>query len=229
MNKQARLCILCGLFFMTAISVFAQESAAITARPNTKAPVEENWLKGSHWYDLRAFDWPNVGIFTAFNHSFMFRFSMPMAFPVVAITPVNLTYASSWWGANLTFMDFTLGIDFDKIGKEGIILSDTWLMRPLPLEIWAGLPLNEKGMGIYFLTEFSFCSFFSKALNYPDKSGVYIGPGMAWGVKFMVSKRMEVEARYEMYTNYGKFNVWQPYLGITFRYRSSDPGYHGVW
>jgi hypothetical protein len=223
------------LFLIFSIQVYAQsaanpsESAAISVAPDTQAPPQKDWLHGGHWFDLRSFDWPTVGIFTPFNHSLMVRLSLPMAFPIVAIAPTTITYASSHWGWNLTFMDFTIGLDFDKIGKVGIVLSDTLLMRPLPFEIWAGFPLNAQGMGIYLLGELTAFSIFTNAVNYPENAHLYLGPGFAGGIKWMISDRMEVEARGEVYTNYGKWNVWQPYVGITFKYRSSKPGVYGVW
>jgi hypothetical protein len=177
-----------------------------------------------NWYDLRIIDIPQVGYFYNLddNGSLLFRIAMPMTFPVVLITPVTVTYASSYWGIGGLLLDFTYGFNFLDLSP-----SDSILLRCLPVSIWGGIPLSSKGMGLYILFETGSINFFTNSNDNYEK--MHIGLGINAGIKYIISKHFELVLKYENYFAYSDFEIWSKYIGITFKYRLFEPGYYGPW
>jgi hypothetical protein len=192
--------------------------------------------KNNEWdnsiFDLRLVDIPQIGMFYCFNDKNMVcRISIPIAIPVFIITPVYVTYASSYWGISGLLGDVTFTFIPDKwnfFGNEiqGFTFSNSILFRVLPIEIWVGIPLSSKGMGIYILFEiipFNIFNFLNE-----DYKKMHNGYGLNTGIKYILSKHIEFEIKYENYISYVNKNIWKNYLGITFKYRLFEPGYYGV-
>lgn len=190
---------------------------------NDKNFIEENkWDK--NWFDLRIIDIPQIGLFYCidYGNNILFRITMPMTFPVALITPINVTYASSYWGINCLLMDATFGMDISEAK-----LSDLYLLRFLPISMWGGLPLSSKGMGIYILFETVPFNIFNDSID--NYKNTYYGIGINTGIKYIISKHMEIELKYENYFSYNVVGVWNKYIGLTFKYRLFEPGYYGPW
>jgi hypothetical protein len=174
------------------------------------------------WFDLRIVDIPQVGsFFCVGSDNVLFRVSAPMTFPVLLITPITAAYANSYWGINCLLADVTVRINTNE--TELLKLS---LARFLPISIWGGIPLSPRGMGIYILFEIVPFSMF----NDIDYKKLYYGTGINTGIKYILSKHIEIELKYENYFPYkNTAGIWNKYIGLTFKYRLYDPDYYGPW
>jgi hypothetical protein len=184
--------------------------------------AKNEWNKD--WFDVRIVDFPQIGLFYNIDNSSnsLFRVSMPIPYPVLFITPVNVTYASSYWGINGLLMDLTLGLNISKME-----LAKEILLRFFPVSAWGGIPLSPKGMGIYFLFETVPLSVFNNPVD--NYKNIYYGIGINTGIKYIISEHVELEIKYENYFSYTDFGVWNKYIGLTFKYRIFEPGYYGLW
>jgi len=194
-------------------------------------------------FDLRLIDIPQIGIFYCFNDkNLIYRMSLPMAFPLMIITPINVTYATSYWGINFLLADVSFSFvqdEWELLGNKtpGLKFSDLILFRFLPFEVWNGIPLSSKGMGVYVLLELAPFNIFSSL-----KDKLYYGIGLNTGFKYIISRHMELELKYENYFLYSNMEIDKEeiritfsnidirnYIGITFKYRLFEPKYYGVW
>ncbi|GHU36142.1 hypothetical protein FACS1894172_18730 [Spirochaetia bacterium] len=184
--------------------------------------IEENiWNEG--WFDLRMIDIPKIGYIydIDIDNNLLFRISAPLPFPVLFITPINVTYANSYWGIEALLLDGAFGMNIPEIKISAILL------RFLPISIWRGLPLSSRGMGIYILLEIVPFNIFNNSIdNYQKK---YFGIGINTGIKYIISKHIELELKYENYFAYNDIKIWNKYIGVTFKYRIFEPGYYGIW
>ena len=204
---------------------------------NAQEENSNNLLFMNEWneniFDLRVLDIPQIGIFYCFdNNDIAYRLSMPFAFPVFLITPINITYATSYWGINGMLLDITFSFVPDEWNIFGYIMtgikfSDSILLRILPIELWGGIPLSHGGMGIYLLLEFASISVFNTSRN--DYEIMYMGFGINIGIKYILSRNIEFEIKYENYFSYTDIDIRKNYAGITFKYRLFEPGYYGIW
>ena len=180
-----------------------------------------NFSIGNEWnedvFDLRILDLPQIGVFYCLNdNNIIYRLTMPIAFPMLIITPINVTYATSYWGVSGFLADISL-----------TFVNKFILLRILPIQIWGGIPLSKKGMGIYLLFELALINIFNiKNDNY---NKMYLGIGLNTGIKYILSRELEFEMKYENYISYSNINIKNEYIGITFKYRILEPGYYGIW
>jgi len=204
---------------------------------NAQEANNNNFLLINEWdeniFDLRMLDIPQTGVFYCFDdNNTAYRLSMPFAFPVFLITPINITYASSYWGVNGILLDMTFSFVPDEWNifghvMPGIKFSDSILLRLLPVEIWGGIPLTSEGMGIYLLLEFAPVNVFNTSRN--DYETLHTGFGINMGIKYIISRNIEFEIKYENYFSYADLEIRKSYAGITFKYRLFEPGYYGIW
>ena len=199
--------------------------------------IENKYLKNIEWndnyFDLRLVNIPKTGVFYNFSdNDIVYRVSIPFALPVLLITPINITYASSYWGFNgilldvtFTFVPYIWEVFYTKLNV--FTFSESILLRFLPLEIWGGIPLSSKGMGIYFLLEISPFNIFN-TLNDNFKI-IYYGIGLNVGIKYIISRHLEFELKYENYISYMDKDIRKEYIGIIINYRILKPGIYGVW
>jgi hypothetical protein len=187
-----------------------------------------------NWFDSRMIDIPQIGIFFDLknNNNILFRMSLPMPFPFIFITPINATYASSYWGFNVFLCDITFGTEISESDllkvRELLANSKNWPIefiseadaksrlfttmgpfifvhnfRLLPLSIWGGFPLSSKGGGLYIFGEVAPLSWFK---SFTDKyENWHFGIGFNTGLKFIFTKHYEVEIKWENYYNYEGF------------------------
>jgi hypothetical protein len=238
--------------------VESEENNTITIFLNN-SKWEENW------FDLRLIDFPQIGIFYDLkdNENILYRMSLPVAFPLFAITPIHVTYASSYWGVNILLFDITFGSslsdkdleagremyrkNYEKINKKPYtgnisdldaklelcknnVFTYTHLFRIIPFSIWAGIPLASNGMGLYLLFEPAPICWFKSAVDKVNKYEEFIfGIGLNTGLKFILSKHIEFELKYENYFSYNNFIRHNEYIGLTFKFRIGEPGYYGIW
>jgi hypothetical protein len=201
------------IIFLTIYFIFTGDVSALEIK---------EWNK--NWFDLRIIDIPQVGNFYNFDDrgSLLFRVSTPLTFPVILITPITATYASSYWGVSGLLMDITFGLNILELKP-----SDSILLRCLPVSIWGGIPLSSNGMGLYILFETVPINLFNSAKD--NFKNIYFGLGINTGIKYIISEHIELELKYENYFAYTDFEIWNKYIGITFKYRIFDPRYYGIW
>ena len=177
-------------------------------------------------FDIRSFDIPHIGFFYCFDNSnnILLRLSTPTAFPILFITPINVTYANSYFGINCLLLDFTFKIDIscesDPL-RLFFSINKHILLRFLPLSLWGGFPISSNGMGIYLLFEIAPINIFTnKNDNYEQR---HFGIGINTGLKYIFSRYIEIEIKYENYFSYNNFTIRNQYIGITFYYRLLGP------